>query len=526
MIQSWSSSSSNSNNNNNEDNSSVAAVTAETNVSDILPMHHDYSPIALLVPLGGSRSDDCDALTKIQVALQIQQNMIFGGLLYSVIFYNVHGDDDDLYDPNGDNYYNHNNKYQQANVIYPMGVSPQWDPDLIPGIDSLILSTVSFATGSMILRQMEKAEEENESYYNIFNESTSDTTTTTSQYLLNRGNLEWKFLVSLDRGANAPFRNNNYGSWSQDADGEDDDDHWGTYAFIWVRFMLFAFIFCFPFMRFLRMWWMAGGRIRFRRNEAGRIVGLMYQAPMQNWFAPHANQNQDSTAAPIRDKLTNDQVMELPEISYEVPSEETANDSEETEPPTVKSSEETLKEGDDDNDDSPKNPVQVKMGNDDTLDDTLEEARNGESSSDALSGIEQANPGGSCEETTLVSSDSTSRDEGDISQSQGLSSGVAEECNSSASSPDSSTRKALYTTTISTTCSICIDEFEQGEKIRLLPRCGHGYHTECILPWLTERQGCCPLCKTSVLEKDVDNQQRDVNESQQEQGDVTGEEET
>ncbi|MGK3746976.1 MAG: hypothetical protein ACI90V_013839, partial [Bacillariaceae sp.] len=51
-----------------------------------------------------------------------------------------------------------------------------------------------------------------------------------------------------------------------------------------------------------------------------------------------------------------------------------------------------------------------------------------------------------------------------------------------------------------TTCSICLDEFEEGEKIRLLPLCGHGFHTDCILPWLKDRQGCCPLCKTAVLD--------------------------
>ncbi|OEU06803.1 ring finger protein 13, partial [Fragilariopsis cylindrus CCMP1102] len=51
-----------------------------------------------------------------------------------------------------------------------------------------------------------------------------------------------------------------------------------------------------------------------------------------------------------------------------------------------------------------------------------------------------------------------------------------------------------------TTCSICIDEFEEGEKVRLLPLCGHGFHTDCILPWLKDRQGCCPLCKTAVLD--------------------------
>jgi len=31
-----------------------------------------------------------------------------------------------------------------------------------------------------------------------------------------------------------------------------------------------------------------------------------------------------------------------------------------------------------------------------------------------------------------------------------------------------------------------------------MPKCRHAFHTECILPWLTERQGCCPLCKIPV----------------------------
>jgi len=48
-----------------------------------------------------------------------------------------------------------------------------------------------------------------------------------------------------------------------------------------------------------------------------------------------------------------------------------------------------------------------------------------------------------------------------------------------------------------TSCSICLDDYEQGEKLRLLP-CGHFFHTDCVLPWLTERQDCCPLCKVKV----------------------------
>jgi hypothetical protein len=34
-------------------------------------------------------------------------------------------------------------------------------------------------------------------------------------------------------------------------------------------------------------------------------------------------------------------------------------------------------------------------------------------------------------------------------------------------------------------------------------RCKHAFHKSCIRPWLMERQGCCPLCKTTVLPDEV-----------------------
>jgi hypothetical protein len=61
--------------------------------------------------------------------------------------------------------------------------------------------------------------------------------------------------------------------------------------------------------------------------------------------------------------------------------------------------------------------------------------------------------------------------------------------------------------TLSTTCtmcSICIDEFEAGERLTLLARCQHAFHKDCIRPWLMERQGCCPLCKSNVLNSGQD----------------------
>ncbi|KAJ1974084.1 hypothetical protein H4R34_004850 [Dimargaris verticillata] len=60
--------------------------------------------------------------------------------------------------------------------------------------------------------------------------------------------------------------------------------------------------------------------------------------------------------------------------------------------------------------------------------------------------------------------------------------------------PESSRPKpaALYLTD----CSICLDEFEPGVRIRMLP-CHHYFHTKCIDIWLTKKSSLCPLCKRS-----------------------------
>jgi len=49
-----------------------------------------------------------------------------------------------------------------------------------------------------------------------------------------------------------------------------------------------------------------------------------------------------------------------------------------------------------------------------------------------------------------------------------------------------------------TSCSICISDFEQGEQVCLLPKCGHAFHKDCIKQWLTEKKQCCPLCQKMV----------------------------
>lgn len=59
------------------------------------------------------------------------------------------------------------------------------------------------------------------------------------------------------------------------------------------------------------------------------------------------------------------------------------------------------------------------------------------------------------------------------------------------------------------TCPICLNEYEEGVKIRILP-CEHVYHIECIDKWLLRNNRLCPVCKRRVIPGDSESENEET----------------
>ncbi|XP_074580203.1 RING-H2 finger protein ATL3-like [Curcuma longa] len=47
-------------------------------------------------------------------------------------------------------------------------------------------------------------------------------------------------------------------------------------------------------------------------------------------------------------------------------------------------------------------------------------------------------------------------------------------------------------------CAVCLSELTDGEEARVLPKCGHGFHLQCIDMWFHSHD-TCPLCRCAVV---------------------------
>nr|XP_010934382.1 RING-H2 finger protein ATL73-like [Elaeis guineensis] len=78
-------------------------------------------------------------------------------------------------------------------------------------------------------------------------------------------------------------------------------------------------------------------------------------------------------------------------------------------------------------------------------------------------------------------------------------------------------------------CPVCLADYMTGEEVRVLPRCHHMFHRDCIDRWLITMSSLCPICRDRVIEHvvkvaDIDGSaaDRSSSSSQNSDGDNVG----
>jgi len=245
--------------------------------------------------------------------------------------------------------------------------------------------------------------------------------------------------------------------------------------FYWFRLIVFSMLVVSPCFRAVYLWYAGGARIRFRYNENGRIVGLTYIPPMPYWFSPRPDDSYPETPS----QMTQEEVMALPEIVYGEPlpqKEEAVPTLLDNVQPGAKREEEEANSSSNLDETHPNSPASTSSQIPESSD---MDHRTNDTTNSNNAGVGEGND--------------------DVSIQHEQNQDQNENRQQEQPRPATSSFMDNNPSEMQTTCSICIDDFEPGERLRMLPRCQHIFHTDCILPWLTERQGCCPLCKTDVV---------------------------
>lgn len=63
--------------------------------------------------------------------------------------------------------------------------------------------------------------------------------------------------------------------------------------------------------------------------------------------------------------------------------------------------------------------------------------------------------------------------------------------------------KALKIGRVALECAVCLNEFRDDETLRLIPKCSHVFHPDCIDVWLATHP-TCPVCRANLVPKPGD----------------------
>lgn len=294
--------------------------------------------------------------------------------------------------------------------------------------------------------------------------------------------------------------------------------------FYWLRAVLFGLLIAAPCFRAAFLWYAGGGRFHWRRNEQGRVVGIRHIPPVPYWLAI----GRPPIAGDIRDTLTEEQFAKLPRIKFQ-PSMRSSDDVDGNEN-DAQAEEPDLVDGNSNHNQSESLPETNACQNEDdmvskdsltpscrSLDKDLE--RQSSPNVSMIIESESFKPFNNQEDegngsNYVVSPDSmndptSAANENVINGNEGsvISSLPTTQLPLPETVRSPAETEAERTCTI---CSICIEDFIANETLILLPRCQHAFHKECIHPWLLERQGCCPTCKTTALPDDNDRSNEDA----------------
>lgn len=69
-------------------------------------------------------------------------------------------------------------------------------------------------------------------------------------------------------------------------------------------------------------------------------------------------------------------------------------------------------------------------------------------------------------------------------------------------------------------CAVCLCEFTEKDKLRLLPMCSHAFHLNCIDTWL-QSNSTCPLCRGTLFSPGFENPMFDFDDIREDEESVT-----